>query len=326
MTAATPQDSPLIWKTPHGRITLVPTRGRVLQIEAGGHAFLWNPPSVTAPWNLGGERLWLGPESDWFWKKTDRVDFSHYQVPPGLDPDSWQITSSSATAAEVELRLELRCPHADRHLRLLVRRRFELLDKESLAARPGAVGLAITTTLTIKDGTPGQPVDLWAVIQVPVGGTMVVPTLVQAVARDYFDPCPAGEMQINPRCFQLRIGGATMFKLGLSPVATAGRIAYLRPARGGTLVLERFFPVLPALAYADTPLQALGSPGDAAQFFNDGGKFGVFGEMEHRSPALHCGRGPQSYTETTITTAACLNDGALATWRETLGAGPANFS
>jgi hypothetical protein len=317
-------EQPVIWSTPRGRISLLPLRGRVLQIEAAGQPCLWNPPQVTAPWNLGGERLWLGPESDWFWKKTDRVDFHQYQVPPGLDPDSWQITSSSATAAEVELRLELRCPHADRHLRLHVRRRFELLDEKSLAARPGAVGLAITTTLTINDGTPGQPVDLWAVIQVPVGGTMVVPTLMPAVARDYFDPCPAGEMQISPRCFQLRIGGATMFKLGVSPVATAGRIAYLRPARQGTLVLERFFPVLPALAYADTPLQSLGSPGDAAQFFNDGGKFGVFGEMEHRSPALLCGRGPQSYTETTITAAACLDDGALATWRETFGAGPGN--
>lgn len=321
MPTAMPQNSPLIWSTPHGRITLAPSRGRVLQMEAGGHAFLWTPPAVTAPWNLGGERLWIGPESDWFWKKTDRVDFNHYQVPPGLDPDSWQVMSSSASATEVELRLNLACPHADRHLRLVIRRRFELLPEEALAGRPGAVGLATTTTMTIADGTAGQAADLWSVIQVPVGGTMIVPTTAPAVARDYFDPCPPGEMEVTPHRFQVRIGGPAMFKLGLSPMVAVGRIAYVRPLGGGALVLERFFPVVPALAYADAPLDALGSQGDAAQFFNDGGRFGVFGEMEHRSPALRCGRGPQSLIETTVTTAACLDDRALTAWREAWGIG-----
>jgi hypothetical protein len=71
-----------------------------------------------------------------------------------------------------------------------------------------------------------------------------------------------------------------------------------------------------ALPYCDAPLDAQGTQGDAAQFFNDGGKFGVFGEMEHRSPAIHCGSGPQSIIETTITTAALFGARELAVWQE----------
>jgi hypothetical protein len=73
----------LILKSAHGSASILPERGRVLQIETGGHEAFWNPPEMTAAWNLGGERLWLGPEASWFWKMTDKVDFDYYQVPPG---------------------------------------------------------------------------------------------------------------------------------------------------------------------------------------------------------------------------------------------------
>jgi hypothetical protein len=37
--------------------------------------------------------------------------------------------------------------------------------------------------------------------------------------------------------------------------------------------------------------------------------------MEHRSPAIRCGSGPQSITETTITTAALFDSRGLAAWQ-----------
>lgn len=316
MTDSDSHEQPVIWSTPRGRISLLPSRGRVLQIEAAGQSCLWNPPQVTAAWNLGGERLWVGPEPAWFWKQTARVDFEQYQVPPGLDPDRWSVTTVSADACEATLPLDLRCHHEDRHLRLEIRRRFELLNEEVLALRAAAAGFAVTTTLEIKSGTPGQPADLWSVIQVPVGGDMLMPLVGPGRARDYFDPCPPGEMDEAGGCLSLRIGGSAMFKIGVGPDRVAGRIAYVRPVGERWLVLERSFPVHAALPYCDAPLDAQGTQGDAAQFFNDGAKFGVFGEMEHRSPAIWCGSGPQSITETTVTTAALFDPRGLAAWQE----------
>jgi hypothetical protein len=316
MPAYLHSDPPLLWKTPSGCISLLPSRGRVLQIEVAGQPCLWNPAEVTAAWNLGGERLWIGPETSWFWKQTAKVDFTQYQVPAGLDPDPWSVAASSTSACEATLQLDLRCPHADRHLRLGLRRRFALIDPRSLSRRDAAVGLAVTTTMEILDGSPDQAADLWSIIQVPVGGRMLMPLTGPSKVRDYFDPCPRTELEERADTFSLKIGGSAMFKVGVGPGRVAGRIAYVRPVGGRWLVLERSFPVHPALPYCDAPLDAQGTQGDAAQFFNDGGKFGVFGEMEHRSPALHRGSGPQTLTETTITTAAWLDPRGLSAWQE----------
>jgi hypothetical protein len=283
-------------------------------MEAECHPALWSPPEITASWNLGGERLWIGPESDWFWKKAGTVDFAHYQVPPGLDPDEWEVTEAGPSACESRLDLDLRCQHAGRRIRLAIRRRFDLLDGASLA-RPAAAGLVSTTTMEILDGTPGQPVDLWSILQVPFGGRMIAPALGLPAPRDYFEPCPAGEIELSAGLFSLRIGGPTMFKIGLGPAQATGRIAYVRPVGGRWLVLQRSSPVHPALPYCDAPPGAVGTPGDAVQFFNDGGNFGCFGEMEHRSPAIVCGAGPQSVTESAATTVSLLDESGFASWK-----------
>lgn len=306
---------PLILKSAHGSASILPERGRVLQIETGGHEAFWNPPEVTAAWNLGGERLWLGPEASWFWKMTDKVDFDHYQVPPGLDPDTWQVGTSGVGSAACDLKLHLASVHSGNQLDLALRRRFELLADSGMARGTTGIGLRISTTLEIIAGTQGQPVDLWSIVQVPFGGKFHIPAAKRPEARNYFAPCPDDETVMSAGVFTIRVGGAAMFKIGINPCQSAGRMAYVRQVEGGWLVLTRSFPLHPALSYCDAPLDAQGTQGDAAQFFNDGGMFGSFGEMEHRSPALICGQGPQSYTETTITTLALLDEAGLAAWQ-----------
>ena len=59
----------LVWKTSAGTITLLPQRGRVLQVTVAGQDAFWVNPNWTGDWNVGGDRLWVGPEISWFWKK-----------------------------------------------------------------------------------------------------------------------------------------------------------------------------------------------------------------------------------------------------------------
>jgi hypothetical protein len=303
------------WKTRHGTIRLLPDRGRLHGIEIHGHQALWQPAGVEAQWNLGGERLWFGPESDWFWQQTAKVDFSQYRVPPALDPDRWSVSAATADHAVAELRLRLESSHSGHWLDLAVRREWRLLTDGLPGGFAHAIGLRATTSLEILNGTPGQAVDLWSILQIPHGGEMLMPTRGLALPRDYFDPCPPAEMTCGEGEFGLRIEGAAVFKIGIPPAQCAGHMAYVRPVDGGWLVLTRDFPVDPGRRYCDAPLDAPDSQGDAAQFFNDGGQYGCFGELEHHSPALICGEGPRKYAETTTTIAAFLTPEEFATWR-----------
>jgi hypothetical protein len=293
-------DGVLRWQTGAGVIRLLPGRGRLLGIELGGHEALWAPGESTAPWNLGGERLWIGPERDWFWQQTDKVDFSHYQVPPALNPDHWNVLESTCDHAAAETCLTLQCTHSDRACDLRIHRTWDLLSSEK--PEDLAIHLRCTTSLDILGGSHGQPVDLWSLIQIPPGGVITMAANETPCPRDHFDPCPTEDFEVCEGKFRLKIGGQAIFKIGLPPQQASGEIIYSRPVPEGCLELHREFSVHPGLRYCDAPLNAPGSQGDAVQFFNDGGQHGCFGELEHHSPALHCGVGPQSHTEITTTT------------------------
>jgi len=307
---------PLNWVSPHGTVTLLPERGRVLGMTVGRHQALWQPAELTGDWNLGGERLWIGPEADWFWRKTDRVDFDYYSVPTALDPDLWRVLNRGNGVCECELELKLNSHHSDKSLNLLLSRRFSLLVAGRFETAERAISLCQTTSVKILGGTPGQPVDLWSIVQVPIGGIMLMPTVGNPSPRDYFSPCPSGEIQSCAEVFSLRIGGPDLFKVGIGPTQSVGRIAYARRVEGGVLVIERSFPVHRSLGYCDAPLGFQGLNGDAVQFFNDGGDFGSFGEMEHRSPAIYCGQGEQILTETTVTTVSLMSHQEWKKWRD----------
>lgn len=294
--------SGITWKTPHGSIRVLPERGRVLGIEVGGQESLWTPAESSAPWNLGGERLWIGPEADWHWLRLGEPDFAFYKVQPALDPDIWSVGQLREGFFSASVEIDVRSPHRDAHLKVRLTRSIESLPPESLAEVGPSIAFLTTTGLEILGGTHGQPVDLWSILQVPAGGEVVVPVSQGAAPRDYFKPCPRSELTSRDGNFHVKLAGRSQFKLGFQPGRIRGPISYGRPVPGGILSLQRSFPVHPAATYCDSPMSDLSSQGDAVQIYCDDGSFGGFGEIEHRSPAIRCGVGPQILSETTITT------------------------
>ena len=306
--------TPRTWNTETGTIRVLPGRCRLLDMTIGGHSSLWSPDPPPFAWCLGGERLWFGPEADWFWQRLGSPDFAHYKVPAALDPDLWTVEEERQGFFRASLQATLRSAHRDAFVSLRVERSMELLDPAMMAGNAGGVGLVTSTTMEILDGTPGQPVDFWSLLQVPQGGRMIIPTVGPGAPRDYFNPTPPGEVTVHPTYTEIAMRGTAAFKLGIAPSPAAGRLAYARPVDGGHLVLARSCPVDPGLRYCDAPLHALDTQGDAFQFYCDDGGFGPFGELEHRTPAIFCGTGPQRLAETAITRLLLLDDAAYAAW------------
>jgi hypothetical protein len=306
--------TPTEWKTGAGTVRVLPARSRLLDLTISGHSSLWSPEPAPFPWCLGGERLWFGPEADWFWQRLGSPDFAHYKVPADLDPDLWTVDEEREGYFRASLQATLRSAHRDAFVVLRAERSMELLDPAMMAGPTGGLGLVTATTMEILDGTPGQPVDLWSLLQVPQGGRMIIPTLGPCAPRDYFKPAPPGEVTVHPTHTEIAIRGAAAFKLGFPPSRVAGRLAYVRPVEEGHLVLARSCLVDPGLRYADAPLHALGTQGDVFQFYCDDGSVGPFGEFEHRTPAIFCGTGPQRYAEIAITRLMLLDDSAYAEW------------
>jgi hypothetical protein len=241
-------------------------------------------------------------------------DFAHYKVPAALDPDLWTVEEEREGFFRASLQATLRSAHRDAFVSLRVERSMELLDPAMMAGNAGGVGLVTSTTMEILDGTPGQPVDFWSLLQVPQGGRMIIPTVGPGAPRDYFNPTPPGEVAVHLNYTEIAMRGTAAFKLGIAPSRAAGRLAYVRPVEGGTLVLARSCLVDPGLRYSDAPLHALDTQGDAFQFYCDDGAFGPFGELEHRTPAIFCGTGPQRFAETAVTRLMLLDNAAYAGW------------
>jgi len=63
------------------------------------------------------------------------------------------------------------------------------------------------------------------------------------------------------------------------------------------------------------PLMAPAGQGDASQFFNDGGRFGNFGKLEHHPLAIVCAGRQGICTESTITHAEFLLPQNFHAWK-----------
>jgi len=304
------------WQCSHGHLLLQPTHGRMLQAELHGHNAFWVNPEPGDTWNTGGDRVWLAPEIAWNWKTRGPIDFSDYDfsdydVPAAMDPGAWAVTAESEGFCEMSMTTHLRHRHENAEVWVRLTRSFY---HRPVADLPGADPVIPTlayqtdTTLEILNGTPGQRVGTWQLIQVLAGGWLTVATHGPAIYRDYFHPAPESHVETGAAALRFHLTGDCQYKIGVHPTQAIGCLTYDRPVAGGLLRIERRFTVQPWRGYADRPFETPDPQGDAVQVYNDGGQFGGFGEMEYHAPALVVGRGPQKMSDSNLTTITLQTD------------------
>lgn len=301
------------WTSKDGQIIIHPERGRVMQAQVGSQDLYWVNAFYRQGWNVGGDRLWVGPETDWFWKVQDEPDFSKYEVQKNLDSDNWKVTQIEEKVCHLQKMVTLKNQHDKSSIKLDFTRSFFLADAQT-PHFDKSVSYTTNNTLQIRKGKLGQKVDLWAILQVPAGGIVYIPIRGEGQVRNYFDPITDDLCEKRKRVIAFEVTGKQQYKVGISPASSRGRYAYVREFGDDYLVIYREYFNQPWREYCDAPLDEQDTQGDSIQVYNDNGDFGGYGEIEHHTPGLRVGGYFDHLSNSYLTVAGLVKEKQWSKW------------
>ena len=303
----------------HGGALVISQRGgRLLPFLADGSSVLWLSPALSDAeqfaafnrrddWNLGGERLWIAPEIQFTIR--DRRDFwGSYALPPAMDPGGWGLEALGERGCALRQELELEAFNlASGVKRLAVERRIRAVPDPLQGERGGGSAFdevayhGYEHDVMLRDLAPNDiGAQAWNLIQLEPGGVVLLPTILPAQQRDYFEPVGA-QQRLEPDLVELLITGRHRYKVGYRATNHLGRIAYARllePSRA-CLIVRSFFND-PSSRYLEEPADRPGEHGDSIHVYNDDGNSGGFGEIECYGRALGAPGGRTTSADTTV--------------------------
>jgi len=289
------------------QIVILERGSRVIELKAPDHteSAFWTNPSAIAEghWNVGGDRTWVSPELDYF------VDGSgEYGIPNQLDPGTYSLTadplSHSASTEQTFIAINSR---ARKDIALNLRKQYSPIPNPlSTNLSPehadllgiSYAGYECQTRLGVLSEQPARTVDaqgsdakswcnIWSITQVPMGGTVLIPTIGSAEPLVMFKQGDSIAMEVHPHYLKVAYDGSHRFKLSLDALQSTGRFGYWRQINEEeSSLLVRQFHVRPAGHYPDYPGSQPNYTGSCMQFFFDGNQMGGFGELEYHVPAI----------------------------------------
>jgi hypothetical protein len=303
----------------------------------------------------GEDRFWLGPEGGQFalfFKGGTPYDLEHWQTPPLIDTEPFEVASYNAH--EVVFRREAALTNrAGFTFQLKIDRIVRLLERDETARMleidlPAGVDVAAYQTknrLTNAGKEPwkkttGLP-SIWILGMYPPspGATVVIPfksgdasALGPAVNDAYFGKVPADRLIVGDGVLFFRADGQRRSKIGIPPRRAKPVGGSYDPARR-MLTIVQFTPSEGTTDYVNSMWEEQKAPfgGDVVNSYNDGPAspgakpLGPFYELESSSPALALNPG-EVYTHVHRTIHLQGSDADLdPIARKTLGVGIAEI-
>jgi len=283
------------------RIVITERGGRILGpfLTVDGTSMMWLSESFAAAeafqafldaedWNLGGERVRVGPELQYsvpdrsrFWETytlSAEDDPGRYVLSAAGTGGAWRLSKDMVldvypSRGRKRLHMDRLISEAADPLRELVVYR-ELMD--------GVVYAGYDHRITLEEPeSDGIVSHAWDLVQINVGGVLVIPVLPPIEYSDYYEPLEAGTQVRTQHHLCLKITADRKFKRGFKAPHILGRVGYfnqLGPDQACLLV--RTFYSNPSSSYLDEPYRSPGCRGDSLQVYQDDGALGAFAEIE----------------------------------------------
>ena len=290
------------------RLLILPHGGRLLGLYAPKRAknFYWINPLLSTvsttraffaskEWhNSGGDRTWLAPEVDIFLPEFPAL--TRYVQPRELDPGRYRVVPTRG-GFKIENELTLRLARTDEKMRLKLAKWFGPalnplrgergidLRKVDYAGYTQSVSLEIVK----KDRLQPSPVGLWHLIQMPLGGELLIPTFSRTEPRNIFSTkgvIAARDLLVEDRMVRYRMRQPGEHKISLRAASVCGRVAYLSSTGNVWSLVVRNFGINPSGEYVDVPWNEPERTGFAVQACNVNTRAAKFAELEYHTPAI----------------------------------------
>ncbi len=315
------------------RVAIVPAyQGRVMTSTAGGPtgwSLGWiNEELIASGKTLahinpyGGEdRFWLGPEGGQFavfFQKGDPFDLEHWQTPPLIDTEPFELMAANPSRAAFRRRASL-TNYSGFTFDLQIDRTIRLLDGSEVRSSfrvdvPEGIDLVAFESENRVTNSSDEPweketglLSIWILGMFPPsdGATVVIPftpgpeeDLGPEVNDAYFGKVPADRLVVESERLFFRADGRYRSKIGLSPQRATPLAGSYDPERGVLTLVQLTLP-MGAHDYVNSMWQLQEEPyaGDVVNSYNDGPPepgakpMGPFYELESSSPALELGPG-----------------------------------
>ena len=207
-----------------GTVVLSEYGGRPLGIfpKSACYSLLWINPNINEAitnrdWAIGGDRYWISPERDYFYKNPNSWD--DWFCPEGLDPANYKIQSKSKNSCTVSTKISIKNQITKEQLDGEIIRKFSLI-KEPFSTGVNYCGIEFMDNCILKK--PNLKVNGWTLATVISGGqhnpgTVLIPTKPNPKPLSYFRIIPQDRMIIGKNYISYKIDVSDIYKLAIRP-------------------------------------------------------------------------------------------------------------
>ncbi|MFX1469081.1 MAG: DUF6786 family protein [Promethearchaeota archaeon] len=198
--------------------------GRLLGIfpKKDCYSLLWINPKInkiikTRNRAIGGDRYWISPERDFFYK--DPENFKDWYCPTSLDPANYEILASSNTSCTVSSEIFVLNQRTKQGYQGEITRQFKLI-KESFSTGINYIGIEFLDDCVFF--TPNHKINGWSLATIISGGpknpgTVLVPTKSNPKPISYFHKIPENRLKIKENYVAYKIDVDEIYKLAIRP-------------------------------------------------------------------------------------------------------------
>ncbi|MFX1239597.1 MAG: DUF6786 family protein, partial [Promethearchaeota archaeon] len=168
-------------------------------------------------WNIGGDRYWISPERDFFYKNPE--SWKDWFCPEGLDPAEYKFIARSDSSCSVSSKISLTNQNTKEQYEGQITRKISFI-KERYSTGVNYCGIEYIEDCSLNKAN--LKVNGWTLTQIISGGpynpgTVLIPTNPNPKPLSYFRTIPQDRLRIGENYVAFKIDVNDIYKLTIRP-------------------------------------------------------------------------------------------------------------